>query len=72
MLPPHPLRVPHSAHLGVEAVGFAEVALAAFFVAKEAGKVSGFFAEEGGQQRVAISFDPGAITNLAPTVALHR
>ncbi len=56
-LPPHPLRVPQSAHFGVEAVGFAEVAFAAFFVAKEAGEVSGFFAEEGGQQRVAISFD---------------
>ena len=27
-LPPHPRRVPHSAHLGVKAVGFAQVAFA--------------------------------------------
>ena len=39
-VPPHPLRVPHSAHLGVEEVSFAEVALATFFVAKEVGKVT--------------------------------
>ncbi len=29
-LPPHPLRVPHSAHLRVEAVGFVEVAIVAW------------------------------------------
>ncbi len=59
--------MPHSTYLGVEAVGFAEVELAAFFVAKEAGEVSGFFAEEGGQHLVLFEgshFQMGRFTPL--------
>ncbi len=41
-LPPHPLRVPHSAHLGVEAVGFAEFALAISIIAQERGELRPF------------------------------
>ncbi len=38
-LPPHPLRVPHSAYLGVEAVGFAEFVLATRIIAQERGEL---------------------------------
>ncbi len=38
-LPPHPLPVPHSTHLGVEAVGFAEVMLATRIIAQERGEL---------------------------------
>ncbi len=38
-LPPHLLRVPHSTHLGVEAVGFAEFVLPTRIIAQERGEL---------------------------------
>ncbi len=58
-LPPHPLRVPHSAHLGEEALGFAEVALETRIIAQERGEFGAALVQGGGEEQDAVLVDQG-------------
>ena len=50
-IPPHPLRVPHSAHLGVEAVGFAKLELATRITAQERGEFGAALVQGGSEEQ---------------------